>query len=282
MSDLHQRIQQQYASERGRHFYKTVMGDGGFDVHYGLYDNADATMSEATLAATKRLVELALRVIDPSEITAILDLGSGRGGSAHYLASRFECVVTCVDLCQEHHEENHRQASTLGVADRIDTWLGSFESLPDEWIALYDVTWGQESFCHAEDQDQLMEEAFRVTRPGGAIVFSDILLSDQASDADAAAFSDVNAVITLSTLDQHRHRMTRAGFRNIQFEDWTHHLGANFKRMLNQINHHREQLQHQGVDAEYIEEFERSLRQRLQWTEGSVLQWGAFTAVARR
>lgn len=280
MSDLHDQIRQQYASDRGRQFYQTVMGDGGFDIHYGLYADASTTMRQATQAATKRLLKLAIEILPKSEITSVLDLGSGRGGPAHFLATACDATITCVDLCQRHHEENLRQAEESGISKRIDTWLGSFESLPQDWRERFDMTWGQESFCHASDIAQVVHQAHRVTCVGGVIAFSDILLSADASDSQAEAFSDVNAVIRLSTKQRYTDLLAEVGFTEIEFEDWTPSLKANFDRMLEQIGRSRDSLVRSGVQETYLAQFSAALRERINWAEGSVLQWGAF--VGRR
>lgn len=276
---LHSRIQQQYASERGRPFYRTVMGDGGFDIHYGHYADESVSMRQATNAATERLFELVENRKAAESIHHVIDLGSGRGGPAHFLARACSGMVTCVDLCAEHHDENQREAKRRGLSDHIETWLGTFEQLPETWQSQFDLVWGQESFCHAVDGQQLISEAFRVSKHGAILAFSDIMIADEASESDASAFSDVNAIMKLATPDTYRTWLESAGYVEVQTEDWTHHLETNFQRMFDQISEHRDAMIRQGVPEDYLDAFARSLESRIRWARGSVLRWGAFTAM---
>ncbi len=279
MSELHERIDQQYASPRGRAFYKTVMGDGGFDIHYGIYRDSAATMREATAAATDRLYQLAAEVLPRAEGLEVLDLGAGRGGPAHRLATTRAAKVTCVDLCDEHQRENRDQAVVLGIEHQISQWTGAYESLPEAWTGKFDLVWAQESLCHAADLSAVIDEAYRVTRPGGVFALTDIMLSESATPDQAAVFSGVNAVTRLSTPATYRSELIRAGFVVAGAEDWSEHLESNFRRMLLQIEKRSKDLSKSGVDQDYVDRFSQSLRERIRWSEGAVLRWCVFIAI---
>lgn len=271
----HDQIRDQYSSNRGRHFYQTVMGDGGFDIHYGIYRDANTTMQQATLASTQRLLELIHESSPDLKLDAIVDLGSGRGGSAHFLAKHLSAAVTCADLSESHHAENFRRAVKVGLEDKISFWTGSFESLPADWTERFDLAWAQETFCHSHDLKTVVENAYRVTRSGGAIAISDIMLSDDASQSDAESFSSVNAITRLSSPAETTQALSSAGYFGVQFEDWSEYLAENFRRMLHQIQTNRSQLITLGVPDDYLAKFSESLNHRLTHS-GKTLRWGAF------
>lgn len=275
--DLHRQIEQQYASKQGCLFYKTVMGDGGFDIHYGRYANSRTSMRQATEAATTRLLELAESLTSSAEIRSVIDLGSGRGGSAHSLVQRRGWTITCVDLCDSHLRENIRRAEELGIDGQINTWQGSFEALPDGWTDRFDMAWAQESLCHAEDLTKAVAGMVRVTRPCGVVVFSDVMVSSEATPDQEKAFSSVNAIVRLKSPEQYRQILIENGLREILFEDWSEHLESNFKKMLEQIEIHRAELVHRGVDPDHLTRFSSSLQQRLAGA-GKILRWGAYVA----
>jgi SAM-dependent methyltransferase len=272
----HQAIRDQYSPASGTVFYRTVMGDGAPVIHYGIYQNDGTSMREATETATRRLMEIARCRADRGPLRDIIDLGAGPGGPAHLLATATGAVVTCADLCEHHNRANEDAARALGIASRIHTWTGSFENLPADWSARFDLAWSQEALCHAQDKSAALREALRVLRPGGTFVFSDILLSPDAPPEDGAAFSKVNAVTRLSTAADHLRDLADIGFGEIEHHDWTTHLNENFRRMRIQIDDHRAQLLADGVPAGLLDRFAASLDQRIAWPAGSVLQWAAF------
>lgn len=277
-TDHHRGILTQYSAEVGTAFYRAVMGDGAPVIHYGIYEEPSTSMRQATENATRRLLEIALRKSGSFPPKQIIDLGSGPGGPAHFLAQQTAATVTCVDLCPHHHRENEEIAATLGLRDRIRTWTGSFEKLPDDWTGKFDLAWSQEALCHATDKPAALREVRRVLRSDGVLVFSDILLSETAPAREAEVFSNVNAVTKLSTARDHLHDLTEAGFAHTEHINWTPHLRENFRRMRSQIDANRDRLIAMGVPAALLESFATSLNQRLACQEGSVLEWGAFVA----
>ncbi len=277
-NDHHRGILSQYSAEAGTAFYRTVMGDGTPVIHYGVYDTPETSMRQATENATRRLLETALRKTGPSPIRQIIDLGSGPGGSAHFLAGQTAATITCVDLCEHHNRENEALAAKLGLQDRIQTWTGSFEKLPHDWSGKFDLAWSQEALCHAADNATVLREVRRILRPGGVLVFSDILLSENAPPAEAEVFSKVNVLTRWSTTRKHLNDLAEAGFTETRHTDWTPYLKENFRRMRLQIEANRGRLLTEGVPATLLDAFAISLDQRIRWKDGSVLEWGEFLA----
>jgi ubiquinone/menaquinone biosynthesis C-methylase UbiE len=275
-TDHHHKIRDQYSPASGTAFYRRVMGDGSPVIHYGIYDPPSNTMQQATAAATLRLLDFALQHFNGPAPASILDIGSGPGGSAHLLAGKTTATVTCVDLCDHHNRENEAIASGLGLKHLIETWTGSFEKLPAGWDARFDLAWSQEALCHSQDKLATLREARRVLRPGGVLVFSDILLSANAPAAEAEVFTQVNAVTKWNTAIDHLRDLVEAGFDEVSHIDWTPYLNENFRRMRAQITRNRESLIADGVPADLLNRFSESLEKRITWAPGSVLEWGAF------
>lgn len=275
-TEHHRQIASQYSPESGAVFYRSVMGDGMPVIHYGMYENDATSMRQATENSTLRLLEIALRHSGSGLPQSILDLGAGPGGSAHWLAQRTGAHITCAELCEHQNSENHAIAGALGIGGLIHTWTGSFEQLPDEWEERFDLVWSQEALCHAQDLAATLRGAYRALRPGGVMVFSDILLAAAAPAAAAEVFRNVNAVTHWSTAAEHKRALEKAGFERIEHHDWTPHLGENFRRMRAKIAMDGERLMASGVPPAMLERFATSLDQRIAWEPGSVLEWGAF------
>lgn len=272
----------QYSPDCGTPFYRCVMGDGTPSIHYGIYATPGQPMREAVDAATLRLLGIALAMSGGVMPHEVLDLGAGAGGPAHLVADRTGARVCCVDLCPHHAAENLALAGERGLEGRIETWTGSFDALPVAWSGRFDLVWSQEAICHARDKAAVFREARRALKPGGVFAFSDILLAEDAPPAEAAVFSDVNAVLCLATRAAHLRDLRQAGFADVEDDDWSAWLPENFRRMLDQLECHRGDLLACGVDPARIERFASSLRRRIAWPAGSVMRWGAFACRAPR
>lgn len=280
--DHQQKILEQYSASIGVPFYRKVMGDGAGVIHYGIYDSPQITMRQATEKVTRMMWDLAMSYLPREHEHQVCDIGSGLGGSAHLLALEMGAKVYCVDLCEHQNRMNEDQANRLGIGDKIQAYTRSFDSLPGEWRNKFDVVWSQEALCHAQEIHSVLGEVRRIVKNGGCFVFSDILLSPELPLEKAQAFQSVNAVSHWRTQNEFRSALHSAGFGDINFIDLTFHLKENFLRMRQQIDHGREELLNQGVPKELLDRFRGSLSERIDWEEGSVLQWGIFVSRSTR
>jgi sarcosine/dimethylglycine N-methyltransferase len=276
VSDHQHHIQLQYSQDVGAKFYRAVMGEGTPTIHYGIYEDAESTMQQATQRSTQAMLDIALTRTGHVFPREILDLGAGPGGSAHLLAKKTGGTVTCVDLCEHHNRENLSIARELGVAHQIHTWTGSFENLPPQWHESFDLVWSQEALCHAADFSRVLNQAYQSLHPGGMMIYSDILLAPSATEEDAEVFRRVNAVTHWRKPGDHISALVEAGFVDIEYHEWTHYLAENFRRMRAKIDEQWDALVLDGVPEETLQKFATSLDQRIAWPPGSVLAWGVF------
>jgi SAM-dependent methyltransferase len=120
--------------------------------------------------------EASLALLDPLGIargTRVLDIGSGIGGPARLIASRYGAEVTGVDLTPEYVETATRLSAAVGVPGTFV--VGSALDLP----------FGQASFdlatllhvgMNLPDKARLFSEVARVLRPGGCFAVYDVML----------------------------------------------------------------------------------------------------------
>ena len=98
-----------YNSSDADRFYAEVWG--GEDIHVGMYQSGD----EAIIDASHRTVQYLgnrLGTIGPE--SRVLDIGSGYGGAARYLAKTFGCHVTCLNLSDVENERNRHLTDQAG------------------------------------------------------------------------------------------------------------------------------------------------------------------------
>lgn len=91
-----------YNSEDADNFYALIWG--GEDIHIGLYEKSDEDIATASRRTVKYLAE---QLQPLPQQTHILDLGSGFGGAARYLAAEYGAQVTALNL-SEVENERHR------------------------------------------------------------------------------------------------------------------------------------------------------------------------------
>jgi SAM-dependent methyltransferase len=90
-----------------------------------------------------------------------------------------------VDATAKVLERGCRRCQEQGLSDRIEFTLADVcnSGLPD---ARADFVWGEDAWCYVVDKERLIAEAVRMTRPGGAIAFTDWIEGEPAlTDGEA-------------------------------------------------------------------------------------------------
>ncbi|MGH8218881.1 MAG: class I SAM-dependent methyltransferase [Steroidobacteraceae bacterium] len=121
------------------------------------------------LALTARLgCELGLAAGD-----RLLDVASGQGTSALYLAERFGCEVVGIDYGETNVASARAVAAARGLSDRVAFRRGDAESMPFE-DGTFDALVCECAYCTFPDKPRAAREFARVLRPGGRIGLADL------------------------------------------------------------------------------------------------------------
>ncbi len=137
-------------------------------LHFGLWDENTYTPKQALLNENRFLVQL-------GKITAddyVIDLGCGCGAVAVWLATQIGCRVVGITLGTEQVETARRLAKREGV-DHLTTFIDmDFHEVAYQ-EAVFDVVIAVESICHSNNKKGVLEECYRVLKPGGRLVIAD-------------------------------------------------------------------------------------------------------------
>jgi SAM-dependent methyltransferase len=127
-------------------------------------------------SATRALAELA-RIPRGSRV---LDVGSGLGGPARYLAATFGCDVTGVDLTPEFCAVANELSRLSGLADRTRFQAGNALELPFA-DASFDLVWTVQMQMNIADKRRLYVGIARVLRPAGMFACQEICAGNGAA-----------------------------------------------------------------------------------------------------
>lgn len=179
--------------------------------HYGGIDAVDALAAAAGIRADDH----------------VLDICSGMGGPARYLAHRFGCRVTGIDLTRSRVESARRLTALVGLAERVAFVHGDALALPFADGA-FDVVIGQEAWVHVPDKPRLIAEAVRVLRREGRIAFTDILERGSMPEATRARLEQGMTYASYGSLERYPRWLETQGCRMLRVDD----LSAEWTRIL--------------------------------------------------
>jgi ubiquinone/menaquinone biosynthesis C-methylase UbiE len=160
----------------------------------------------------------------------VLDVGSGVGGASRYLASKFGCHVTGLDLTEEYCEVAQSLADRLGMGALVSYRQGSALKMPFEEDS-FDVVWTQHAAMNIADKAKLYSEIVRVLRPNGYLALYDILAGPISPIYYPVPWANSPSISFLATTDELRELLETAGLHIISWRDTSEVGRAWFKEV---------------------------------------------------
>lgn len=176
-----------------------------------------APVDEFHIRGRKATVELAdsANIIPGSHI---LDVGCGLGGSARYLASKFKCHVTGIDLIKEYVEIATVLAKKVGL-DKMVIFQPACALRMPFVPHTFDAVWTEHAQMNISDKSGFYSEIGRVLKPGGQLIFHDVFLGIGGEPHYPVPWADDSAISFLSEPTSLRQVIEDTGFRIIDWED---------------------------------------------------------------
>jgi sterol 24-C-methyltransferase len=152
----------------------------------------------------------------------VLDMGSGLGGPARYLAQQKPVRVVGVDLSAQRVELARRRAEEDGAAESCEFFVGDVAALPFD-DASFDAVYSIEVGCYVPDKRAFYRTAARLVKPGRPFAGWDWAFKRPPTDAEQAEIVEpllrLNAKPPLLQTVEIRAHLEEAGLEVQRFED---------------------------------------------------------------
>jgi len=208
-----------------------------------------------------------------------VDLGSGTGASALRIAERHlqNGTAYCLNLCHEQNIEAEKLARQRGLADRVKIVEGTFEEtpFPDH---KFDLAFSQDAFIHALSKKQVYREAYRITKPGGALVFCDLMAGERPdlTEAEQNRFAEQNVVNDFLTPSGNKLACQEAGWKEVHWIDLTSDMRISFQLMLKKVNFVLEYGECSNQNRVTLSKYSQRIKERLMQIDRGVFKWAVF------
>ena len=168
------------------------------------------------VAATQELVAL----LEPQTGETVLDIGCGIGGPARWIAARYDCTVTGVDITAAFCEAARELNTACGMTEQVRIFEGGATALPLP-DASFDRAYSHGVTMSIADKIGFFREAFRVLKPGGRLVLFQHNAGSQGQPEFPLPWAAVPEDSFLATDEETSHDLAAAGFEVLSFRDTT-------------------------------------------------------------
>ncbi|TPQ15490.1 SAM-dependent methyltransferase [Streptomyces sporangiiformans] len=152
----------------------------------------------------------------------VVDIGAGLGGPARYLAERYECHLTAVELQPELHELSEELTSLCGLPERVRAIQADVLTLGGAgWSQRYDHLLSLLAILHIPRRDELFGVCRELLRPGGTFYIEDFYARRPLTDEEQTDLAGLVACPYLPDEAHYREDLARAGFTDVTWTDAT-------------------------------------------------------------
>jgi len=194
----------------------------------------------------------------------LLDVGSGIGGPARYIADRFGCRVTGIDLTAEFCDVARHLTQMLGLEDRVAFEQGDALAMPFA-DASFDGAYSMNVSMNIADKTGFYKEIHRVLRPGAWLVLIEIAQGPNGSLDYPTPWAQTAESSFLVTPSETSEGLEDSGFTELKSRDTAKKslaFGARSRAMVERGEkppHRAVQLIHGDLAAEAIANSSRGI-----------------------
>lgn len=228
MAGLGKSVEDHYGDSELAAKILVALDGAGIDLDH-LRPEDTAPVDQLHTRGLEATVELA-RHIDPAPGMHLLDVGSGLGGPARFLAGTFGSRVTGVDLTPDYCYVAEMLTRRMGLEDLVTFHCGDACDMPfgDE---TFDAALSQNAIMNIADKDRLFAEVRRVLKPGARFAVSCVVTGPGGPlrlPVEWAADASMDFTVGAEELQG---ALEGAGFRVVEWTDETEISLESMRRM---------------------------------------------------
>jgi ubiquinone/menaquinone biosynthesis C-methylase UbiE len=260
------KAEEYYNSTPADEFYFKIWG--GDHIHVGIYNHSKESIKDAS----PRIVQMMASKLNLKTNIKLLDLGSGYGGAARYLAKNFGFQVTCLNLSKTQNERNSSLNKKQNLDNLITVVEGNFEDIPYPEDS-FDIVWSQDAIVHSANRELVVQEVVRVLNDSGEFIFTDLMQTNDCPKSILKPVLDRIQLDSLGSFGFYVEQGRKFGVKKTEVQDLSEHLTTHYQRVMEETqDRYIEMVEVCG--KEYIDKMIQGLKHWVKAGENDYLSWG--------
>lgn len=165
-------------------------------------------------------IDEAIRSLNINSKNKIIDIGSGIGGPARYLAQKTGCLVTALEIQPDLHAIACSLTQRCGLSGSVQHLCGdvlNFTAGADKFDFV--VSWL--AFLHIPDRISLLKKCHDILKPGGKIFIEDFYKRAEFTKEELGVLSGDICCEYLPNAREYEEQLAKSGFTEIELIDKT-------------------------------------------------------------
>ena len=118
----------------------------------------------------------------------VLDAGCGVCGPARYFASKKNISIDAVTISQDQVDKSNLYIDKEHLKEKVKVHLGDYHHLSKQFPQnTYNAVYFLESFGHAHNHLQVIDESWEILKPGGTLYIKDLFIKEGAFEGHQEA-----------------------------------------------------------------------------------------------
>ena len=256
-----------YNSKEADKLYYSIWGSE--NIHIGIYENSEQSMEEASRNVVRAMVK---KIPALKKNQKILDIGSGYGGTARFLAKKYKCTIDCLNISEQENERNRKKNKEVELEGLISVTTGNFEKIPFD-RETYDIVWSQDALLYSNKKEKVFRQIARVLKPGGRFIFTDLMQSD---DCPKDVLKKVCAGLHLEEMGSvkfYERLARRVELERVLIKKMPEQLAIHYTKVLERLSDQYSKVSEKCGEA-FVNNMMTSLQYGIDAGEKGYLTWG--------
>lgn len=209
----------------------------------------------------------------------VLDIGSGAGGSAFYMARNYKVDVQGIDLSTNMNgiSLDYRKEMEPDVKHRCHFYIEDADKMefPENF---FDVVYSRDTIMHFKDEERrkVYRNILKTLKPGGKLLVSDYCRGEKPSPKEFLEYEKQRGY-NLWTVKTYGEMLEKTGFKNVKALDKTDRMVEIMKMELKKFYGMKDSFIKKYSQKDF-NDLDEGWKEKLVWCPGGLMAWGLFMA----